>query len=125
MTPTNIDVWRIALAQIDPTVGDLDGNVDRIRQATLCARQAGASIVAFPELAITGYPPEDLLLKVSFIEAARNALLDLLDVAPEIVLVVGIPWVDNGVLYNGAAVLATTSPPTASSTRTGTSPGAT
>jgi NAD+ synthase (glutamine-hydrolysing) len=106
MTPTNIDVWRIALAQIDPTVGDLDGNVDRIRQATLCARQAGASIVAFPELAITGYPPEDLLLKVSFIEAARNALLDLLDVAPEIVLVVGIPWVDNGVLYNGAAVLA-------------------
>lgn len=106
MTPSNIDVWRIALAQIDPTVGDLDGNVDRIRQATLCARQAGASIVAFPELAITGYPPEDLLLKVSFIEAARNALLDLLDVAPEIVLVVGIPWVDNGVLYNGAAVLA-------------------
>uniref|UniRef100_A0A831TA58 Glutamine-dependent NAD(+) synthetase n=1 Tax=Thermorudis peleae TaxID=1382356 RepID=A0A831TA58_9BACT len=106
MTPSNIDVWRIALAQIDPTVGDLDGNVDRIRKATLCARQAGASLVAFPELAVTGYPPEDLLLKVSFIEAARDALLDLLDVAPEIVLVVGIPWVDNGVLYNGAAVLA-------------------
>lgn len=106
MTPSNIDVWRIALAQIDPTVGDLEGNVDRIREATLCARQAGASIVAFPELAVTGYPPEDLLLKVSFIEAARDALLDLLDVAPELVLVVGIPWVDNGVLYNGAAVLA-------------------
>ncbi len=106
MAPSNIDVWRIALAQIDPTVGDLAGNVERIREAARCARQAGAAIVAFPELAITGYPPEDLLLKVSFIEAARNALIDLLDAAPEIAVVVGVPWVDDGVLYNGAAVLA-------------------
>jgi len=106
MTPSNIDVWRIALAQIDPTVGDLSGNVRHIREVARRAQAVGASIVAFPELAITGYPPEDLLLKVSFIEAARDALIDLLDAVPDMVMIVGVPWVDDGVLYNGAAVLA-------------------
>lgn len=100
------DTWRIALAQVDPTVGDFPGNVRLIRDLARQAAELGSSIIAFPELVITGYPPEDLLLKVSFIEAARRALLQLLDVVPDRVLIVGVPWVEGGMLYNGAAVLA-------------------
>ena len=61
--------FRVALAQINPTVGDLAGNVARIRAVLEQARGVGAQLVAFPELAITGYPPEDLLFKSAFIEA--------------------------------------------------------
>jgi len=100
------DTWRIALAQIDPTVGDFSGNVRLIRERAREAAQLGAHIVAFPELVITGYPPEDLLLKVSFIDAARRALHLLLDAIPDRVLIVGVPWVESGILYNGAAILA-------------------
>src|SRR5436190_12610176 len=59
--------FRLALAQINATVGDLPGNRDRIIDGIRCAEQLGAEMVAFPELALTGYPPEDLLLKPSFI----------------------------------------------------------
>ncbi|MBX6341838.1 MAG: NAD+ synthase, partial [Thermomicrobiaceae bacterium] len=100
------DVWRLALAQIDATVGDLSGNAALIRDATARACRAGAAIVAFPELALTGYPPEDLLLKPAFLDDAARALRALADVAPEIVVVVGVPWVEGGRLYNAAAVLA-------------------
>ena len=65
---------RIALAQINPTIGDLTGNVERM---TRCAQEAslrGAEVVVFPELSITGYPPRDLVEKISFIEANENAL---------------------------------------------------
>ncbi|MEQ1948287.1 MAG: NAD+ synthase [Bryobacteraceae bacterium] len=68
---------RIALAQINPTVGDLTGNVDRIVAYARKAAAGGANVVAFPELSVTGYPPRDLVEKPSFIEASEDALLRL------------------------------------------------
>ena len=65
---------RVALAQINSTVGDLDGNAEKIIHYVDLAREAGADLVAFPELAVTGYPPEDLLLKPSFIRDNLAAL---------------------------------------------------
>jgi len=100
------DLWRIALAQVNPTVGDFAGNVARIREAVAEARSQHAAIIAFPELVLTGYPPEDLLLKVSFIEAARQALEEVRPLSANCVVIVGTPWVEDGVLYNGAAVFA-------------------
>ena len=63
----------IALAQLDPVVGDLAGNAEKIRQARAEAGQAGAGLVIFSELFLTGYPPEDLVLKPAFADAARAA----------------------------------------------------
>lgn len=99
---------RLALAQINATVGDLAGNVERILRDMRRAAEAGAQIVAFPELAITGYPPEDLLLKPSFIADNLRAL-DQIALAtrefPGLTAVVG--FVDRDVdIYNAAAVLA-------------------
>ncbi|GGV04757.1 NAD+ synthase [Actinomadura cremea] len=65
---------RIALAQVNPTVGDLDGNADLIVDWTRIAADSGAHLVAFPEMALTGYPVEDLALRPSFVEASRHAL---------------------------------------------------
>ena len=65
---------RVALAQLNPTVGDLDGNVAKIVDAYDQAEAAGCDIVAFPELAITGYPPEDLVLKPGFVADNLEAL---------------------------------------------------
>ena len=65
---------RIALAQINPTVGDFEGNVRRIVDGIDRARALGAGLVAFPELAVPGYPPEDLVFKSAFIEANLKAL---------------------------------------------------
>jgi NAD+ synthase (glutamine-hydrolysing) len=66
-----VTVLRVALAQLDCTVGDLDGNAARVLAATALAQEAGAELVAFPELMITGYPPEDLVLRESFRAASR------------------------------------------------------
>jgi NAD+ synthase (glutamine-hydrolysing) len=68
---------RIALAQINPTIGDLTGNVERMTRFAREASSRGAELVVFPELAITGYPPRDLVEKTSFIEASERALQDL------------------------------------------------
>ncbi len=65
---------RVALAQLNTTVGDLAGNSARMLDAARRAADAGADLVAFPELAITGYPPEDLLIRAPFIEDAARAL---------------------------------------------------
>ncbi len=95
---------RVALAQMNVTVGDLAGNADAIAGRIEEARDVGAHVVAFPELAITGYPPEDLLLKPSFVEANRKALLGLQAATRGITAIVG--FVDRDVdLYNAAAVL--------------------
>jgi NAD+ synthase (glutamine-hydrolysing) len=94
-----------ALAQIDPTVGDIEGNAAKIADWTARARDEGASLVVFPELALTGYPPEDLLLKTHFLDAARAALEDLARQTRDIVAMVGFPERTDDV-YNAAAVLA-------------------
>ena len=68
---------RLALAQINATVGDFDANVARVRDTLARAEAQGAELVLFPELVLCGYPAEDLLLKSDFLEANRKALLSL------------------------------------------------
>jgi NAD+ synthase (glutamine-hydrolysing) len=96
---------RLALAQINTTVGDLDGNGRRILQRLDEAKQQRADIVLFPELAVTGYPPEDLLLRPSFVRAAREKAHELARQARGIVALIGVPWLDRD-LYNACAVCA-------------------
>ena len=96
--------FRIALAQVNSTVGDLEGNVAKIRAGLEQARALGCRLVAFPELAITGYPPEDLLFKSAFIEANLRALADLVKASAGLTAVVG--FVDKrDDIFNAAAVL--------------------
>jgi len=102
------DSLTIALAQLNPTVGDIDGNVARIRAARLAAGDGGADLVIGTELCVSGYPPEDLVLKNAFLEAVRagvEALAeDTADGGPG--LIVGAPWLDDdGKRYNAALVL--------------------
>ncbi|MBN1629185.1 MAG: NAD+ synthase, partial [Thermoleophilia bacterium] len=97
---------RIALAQINPTVGDLKGNGARITEWAAKAAQAGATVVAFPELAICGYPPEDLVLKDYFLADCRDTLADVAADCADVVALVGIPLRENGSVYNAVAVLA-------------------
>jgi len=82
---------RIALAQVNPTVGDLDGNVRIVRRMVGAAKRAGAQIVAFPELMLSGYPPEDLLLKPQFLADCSRALRAVAREAKGIVILVGAP----------------------------------
>ncbi|HWH54138.1 MAG TPA: NAD+ synthase [Gaiellaceae bacterium] len=96
---------RIALAQINTVVGDLDGNAERILGRVEEAKSEKADLVLFPELAVTGYPPEDLLLRPSFIAAAREKVERLARSARGIVLLVGVPWFDRD-LFNACAVCA-------------------
>jgi NAD+ synthase (glutamine-hydrolysing) len=97
---------RIALAQINSTVGDIEGNTRLIVDRTRQARDWGASVVVFPELAISGYPPEDLLLKEHFLDDCLEALHAIAQAGPGIVAVVGLPLRENELCYNSAAVLA-------------------
>ncbi len=97
--------FRLALAQMNATVGDLDGNGAKILDGVERARDAQADLVAFPELAITGYPPEDLLLKPSFVVANQQALQKVAAEVQGIVAVAGFAHLD-GDLYNAAAVMA-------------------
>jgi NAD+ synthase (glutamine-hydrolysing) len=95
---------RIALAQINTTVGDFDGNISKITDYARKARLSGADIVAFPELAITGYPPEDLLLKARFIEDNLEALKKVQDSVRGITAIVG--FVDRkDDIFNAAAII--------------------
>ncbi|HEX6457488.1 MAG TPA: NAD+ synthase [Thermoleophilaceae bacterium] len=96
---------RVALAQINTTVGDLDGNAAKVREGIARARDEGAQLVVFPELTLTGYPPEDLLLKTHFLDAAQATLLELAEDAEDVVALVGYPERSDDV-YNAAAVLA-------------------
>ncbi|HEY6585332.1 MAG TPA: NAD+ synthase [Gaiellaceae bacterium] len=96
---------RLALAQINTTVGDLDGNRERIVSRIQEAKEANADLVLFPELAVTGYPPEDLLFRPEFLRQARRSLDELAARATGIAALVGFPWLDRD-LYNACAVLA-------------------
>jgi NAD+ synthase (glutamine-hydrolysing) len=95
---------RVALGQINPTVGDVEGNVRRIVDVIERARARGAGLVALPELAIPGYPPEDLLFKPAFIEANLRALDDVTRASRGLTVIVG--FVDRADdIFNAAAVL--------------------
>jgi NAD+ synthase (glutamine-hydrolysing) len=96
---------RLALAQINTVVGDLDGNRDRILHGLEEAKEAHADVVLFPELAITSYPPEDLLLRPGFIRAAEQTLEEIARACRGIVALVGTPHFDRD-LYNACAVCA-------------------
>jgi NAD+ synthase (glutamine-hydrolysing) len=95
---------RIALAQINPTVGDLRGNTEKIIEYIEKARTSGADIIAFPELSITGYPPEDLLLNTSFLKDNMICLKKIVPHTKGITSIVGfVDARDN--IYNGAAII--------------------
>ncbi|HYI75564.1 MAG TPA: NAD+ synthase [Gaiellaceae bacterium] len=95
----------MALSQIDVVVGDLDGNRARILEDLERARAAGADLVVFPELAATGYPPEDLLLRPGFVRAARASVEQIAAATNGVVALVGTPWFDLD-LANACAVCA-------------------
>jgi NAD+ synthase (glutamine-hydrolysing) len=97
---------RVALAQINPTVGDLAGNTDLVLDYITRARTAGADLVAFPELALTGYPPEDLLLKPHFVRDNLDALERIIASSQGLIVIVGFVDTDGSDIYNAAAVIA-------------------
>jgi NAD+ synthase (glutamine-hydrolysing) len=96
---------RLALAQINTTVGDLDGNRARILEAIDEAKAAGADLILLPELAVTGYPPEDLLLRPGFLRAAAGSLDEIARATSDVVALVGVPHLDRD-LFNACAVCA-------------------
>src|SRR5215218_9124913 len=114
-------ILRIAMAQINPTVGDIPGNTRLIKRWIKEARKAKADVVAFPELAVTGYPPEDLLLKPRFVSDNQRVLDEISRDCTGIVAVVGhvaegsrlkqqsavapAMVMDRHELYNAAAIL--------------------
>src|SRR5271157_6028914 len=102
------DRLAIAVAQLNPIVGDISGNLERARKACAKAAADGADLIVFSELFIAGYPPEDLVLKPAFQAACRAAVETLAretaDGGPAVLI--GTPWVEDGKLYNAYALLA-------------------
>ncbi|MEK9284085.1 MULTISPECIES: NAD+ synthase [unclassified Bradyrhizobium] len=102
-----LNEFAVTLAQLNPTVGDIDGNAEKARAARAQAAADGADLVLFPELFIAGYPPEDLVQKPAFQAACRAAIESLAretaDGGPA--MLVGTPWVEEGRLYNACALL--------------------
>ncbi len=94
---------RLALAQINTVVGDLDGNRARILAAADEARAAAADVLITPELAVTGYPPEDLLLRPAFVRAAEASAREIAAASNDLTILVGTPWFDRD-LFNACAV---------------------
>ena len=101
------DTLRIAVAQLNPTVGDISGNLQLARAARADARRHGADLVLFPELFIAGYPPEDLVLKPAFVDACERAMRDLAsetdDGGPGVVI--GLPLRRETGLHNSVVLL--------------------
>src|SRR5262245_32937010 len=101
-----LDRLKIALAQLNPVVGDIAGNLARARTARADAESRGADLVLFSELFITGYPPEDLVLKPAFQKDAMDAIEALAkDTKTGPALLIGSPWLKDGALYNAVAYL--------------------
>ena len=96
---------KIAIAQINCTVGDLAGNAQKILDAANQAKHLGAELVVTPELALSGYPPKDLLLRTEFCIACQNTLTDLINKIHGITLLVGYPHYAENKLFNAAAVI--------------------
>jgi len=95
---------RIALAQINPTVGDLTGNVLKIKKFIKKAEEVNSDIIVFPELSITGYPPEDLLLKSHFIEDNIKAAKEVAKHTSNIIAIYGFVEKENKKIFNSAAI---------------------
>src|SRR6202162_2725286 len=102
------DCLAIAVAQLNPIVGDIAGNAEKARRARAEAAREGADLVAFPELFLSGYPPEDLVLKPALQASCRAHIEELAretaDGGPAVLI--GTPWVEAGKLYNAYALLA-------------------
>jgi NAD+ synthase len=102
-----IDRFRIALAQANPLMGDIPGNLAKAREMRAEAARQSADLILFPELYIVGYPPEDLVLKPALQEDARDAIeslaKDTADGGPAVLI--GTPWLDDGKLYNACLYL--------------------
>lgn len=96
---------KIAIAQINAMVGDVAGNATKILDYANRAQQAGASLMVTPELALCGYPPEDLLFRDDFKQACQQALIKLATQIKNITLLVGHPHIENGHLYNAASLI--------------------
>ncbi len=96
---------RVALAQINSTVGDFPGNIGKIRKAISRAKDAGAALVVFPEMAVCGYPPEDLLLRPRFLQDSRHAVEEVARGCRGITAVVGFADPRGQGVYNAAAVI--------------------
>src|SRR6266852_9884818 len=102
MSSRPADRLAIAIAQLNPTLGDIAGNADKARRARAAAARDGADLVALPELFLSGYPPEDLVLKPALQAACRAKVEELAretaDRGPA--MLIGTPWVESGKLYN-------------------------
>lgn len=98
---------KILVAQINPIVGDIEGNVELINKVIEDKGDGSFDLAVFPELCITGYPPEDLVLKPSLVRDAMNATKVLMKQIPKngTAVIVGTPWIENGQLYNASVVL--------------------
>ena len=96
---------RLALAQINSVVGDIDGNAARVVEWLGRAREGNADLVLFPELCVTGYPAEDLLLRPGFVRAARRAVQEIASATHGVTALVGAPHLDTD-LFNACFVLA-------------------
>jgi NAD+ synthase len=101
------DNFKLALAQLNPLVGDIDGNMRKAREARAHAATAGADLIVFTELFLTGYPIEDLVLKPALQRAAREACealaRDTADGGPAMLM--GLPWGDPPFVYNAVELL--------------------
>lgn len=104
--PGFMNKLSVVLAQINPHVGDIPGNCQRIMTSVREARDRyGAQLVVFPELVLTGYPPEDLLLRPSIQTRVERALAELETECSDISIIIGYPWRENGKLYNVAGLI--------------------
>src|SRR6516164_1404539 len=108
MSPRPAERLAITIAQLNPTLGDIAGNAEKVRRARVQAAREAADIVAFPELFLCGYPPEDLVLKPALQAACRATIEELAretaDGGPA--LLIGTPWVEDDKLYNSYCLLA-------------------
>src|SRR5260370_22880788 len=107
MSPRPSDSLAIAIAQLNPIVGDIAGNAEKARRARAEAAREGADLVAFPELFLSGYPPEDLVLKPALQASCRAHIEELAretaDGGPA--LLIGAPWAADGGVYNAYCLL--------------------
>ena len=97
---------KLCMAQINTLVGDIAGNTHRVLEVSAAQQAAGAQVVVFPELTLTGYPPEDLLLRGDLLDRTEAALVTLCaDLPADMAVVVGYPRGQDGALFNSAGVI--------------------